>query len=58
LDSKVRDILGPDFLFSDPALNNYATLRDLASHRTGLATYSMSRIQPGYDRKMLARFAV
>ena len=49
--AKVTAILGPDFQFVDPYRTKELTLRDLLSHRTGLASLDFGSLS-GFPASM------
>ena len=50
--AKVTDILGPTYEFVDPYRTKELTLRDLLSHRTGLARLDFGATGAGISKSV------
>ncbi|XP_012945234.1 gigasin-6-like [Aplysia californica] len=50
LKSKLKDVVGGDFQFSDPWRTAEATVEDMLSHRLRIPTYHNFRFNPKIDR--------
>ena len=52
-DTRVKDVMPPDFAFYDELRTEHATIRDLLSHRMGIPSHNRLRMQSTLTRQTL-----
>ena len=51
-DTKVQDIMGSEYKFVDEYRSKETTLKDMISHRTGLASLDLGALLAGYPENV------